>query len=114
MSIILLLTALFVGIVGLFLLLRLALGKFSGWKLSEKVAATQVVLPFAAATFALNALFGTNLEKPSKIMAALFTLIAGLLAIVKQVAANIEAHRAGFTEGEAVSWKDVLGKIVGA
>ena len=87
---------------------------FDDWKFSEKVAAAQILLPFGAAAFALNALFGSTLERPSKIAAAIFTLCAGLASIVKQVAANMEAHP-GTEEmptGERVSLGAVTRKLL--
>jgi hypothetical protein len=91
-SITILLLALAGGALAAFLLLQAVTGGFKNWKLSEKVGAAQVVLPFAAAGFALNAFFGTSVETPSKIVAAVLTVVSGLLAIVKQVAATLEAH----------------------
>src|SRR3977135_3255373 len=112
MSVTLLLLALASGVVAAILAVRVLTHGFRGWKLSEKVAAAQAVLPFAAAAFALNALFGTSIDTLSKIVAAVLTLCAGLLAIIKQVAATIEAHpRMEMTEG-TVGLSDVLNTIV--
>jgi hypothetical protein len=87
---------------------------FRDWRFSEKVAAAQVLLPFAAAAFGLNALFGATLEKPSKIIAATFTLAAGVLAVTKQVAATMEAHPTGeeLVRVRAVSMGGVLTKLL--
>jgi hypothetical protein len=109
----LLLVALASGFVAAFLLLRPFTHGFKDWRFSEKVGAAQAVLPFAAAAFALNALFGESIETLSKIVAGVFTLLAGLLAIVKQVAATIESHRGVRTAmaTSSVSFGEVVKKI---
>jgi len=113
-SVALLLVALASGLVAAFLLLRPFTHGFRDWKFSEKVGAAQAVLPFAAAAFALNALFGESIATLSKIVAGVLTLLAGLLAIVKQVAATIESHPSGaptVTAPTTVSLGDVVKKI---
>jgi hypothetical protein len=92
MSVTLLIMAVGTGVAAILLVVSVVTRDFAGWKFSEKVAAGQAVLPAAVAAFALNALFGTSIETPSKIIAAVLTLIAGLLAIVKQIAATMESH----------------------
>ena len=60
-------------------------------------------------------LFGDSLATSSKIVAAVFTLLAGSLAIVKQVAATMESHASGLEEAapiEAVSIGGVLSKLI--
>jgi hypothetical protein len=112
MSVTLLILALSGGVVAAFFVLRVVAHGFKGWKFSEKVAVAQAVVPFAAATFALNALFGSSIDTASKIVAAVLTLIAGLLSIVGRVASTLESHpRAEFVDG-GVGLGEVLRTIV--
>jgi hypothetical protein len=115
MNVVLLLSAVIAALVAAFLFVRAISGGFRAWKLSEKVAVAQIFLPFGAAAFALNALFGDSLATSSKIVAAIFTLLAGSLAIVKQVAATMESHASGLEEAapiEPVSLGGVLSKLI--
>jgi hypothetical protein len=112
MNVVLLLSAVAALVLGSLLAMRFLIGGLNEWTLSEKVGASQIFLPFAAAVFTLNALFGDTWETPSKIVAAVFALLAGVLAIVKQVAKTIEDHRAGFAGSAPVTWSDVVSRIV--
>jgi hypothetical protein len=110
MNVTLLLAAVLLFLACALLVVRAVSGGFRGWSVSEKVAAAQILLPFGAAAFVLNALFGSTLERPSTITAAIFTLAAGVLAIIKQVASTIEAHPPRGVDGGAhdVSLRDVV------
>ena len=114
MNAILLAASIIAAVVVVFVLLCVRTKRFAGWKLSEKVGLVQVFLPFAAAILVLNAFAGASLERPSKIVAAVFTLAAGLLAILKQVAASLEAHQPREGEAEAQPQAVSLGEALSA
>jgi hypothetical protein len=114
MNVTLLLAAVLLFLACVLLVVRAVSGGFRGWRFSEKVAAAQILLPFGAAAFVLNTLFGSTLERPSKIAASIFTLAAGMLAIIKQVASTIEAHppRGVDVGAQDVSLRDVVSTLI--
>lgn len=81
----------------------------------ELICATGSHRPATEANLASNALIGDSLATSSQIVAAVFTLLAGSPAIVKQVAATMETHASGVEEAapiEAVSIGGVLSKLI--
>jgi hypothetical protein len=112
MSVTLVILALASVFVVAFFVARWVTHGFKGWTFAQKLAVLQTFLPFAAAAFALNALFGNSIDTASTIAAAVLTLASGLVAIVNKVAATLDSlPHLEFAEGRGAGFGDVLNAI---